>query len=301
MEEFDFQIIANLLSGSGEAQNKLASLKAFLQKHHLTYRCLEITHPTPISQIPSDGRIHFKKGIICLGGDGTVSETVGYVLNHQLSKPIALIPTGTANIIANTLGLGNKNGSWDFLLTEKTKSVDVGVADFGHEKDYFLLGLGVGFEEIFLRLTKEKFKKHLGVFSYILAALSELLALKKIPLKINTPQKNLKTEVCLLTVLNLPPSILRFFPLFKFPEINGADQKFNLYYVEYRNFFWGLAGTLAFHLLGNRNFGLVKKMTAERLTLTSPAICGTQLDGELRAALPVKISFYREPINFFIP
>lgn len=301
VEEYDFQIIANLLSGSGEAQEKLIELKRFLKEHNLTYRCLEITSPTPISQIPSDGRIHIKKGVICLGGDGTVSETVGYVLNHQIAKPIALIPTGTANIIANTLGLENKNGRFDFLLTEKIKTVDVGVADFERERDYFLLGLGVGFEENFLRLTKEKFKRHLGIFSYILAALSELLSLKKIPLELKIPGKTFRVEVCLLTILNLPPSILKFFPLFKFLEIDGTDKKFNLYYVEYRNFLSALWGTLIFHLLGSRNFGLVKSLSAEKITLTSPVICRTQLDGELRAALPVTISFHRQPISFFTP
>jgi diacylglycerol kinase family enzyme len=298
--EFDFQIIANLLSGKGEATATLKKLTDFLEANQQTFRVLTIDKPTPISKLPSDGKIKIKKGVICLGGDGTVSETVGYVLNHKLNVPIALIPTGTANIIAATLGLEKKTG-FDFLLENRFKTVDVGVAQYEDEKNYFLLGLGLGFEEKFLKLTKEKFKNRLGIFSYIFAALGELLSLKKIPLTITIDGRAIKVNVCLLTVLNLQPLILRFFPLFRHREINCQDNRFNLYWVEYQNYFQALLGTLAFHLLGKLNFGLVKTLCGKEFSLESSGICGTQLDGELRSCLPVKVFFRQEPVKFFVP
>jgi diacylglycerol kinase family enzyme len=305
--EYDFQIIANLMAGKGESKPLLEKLTRFLEENKQTFRVLTIDKPTPISKLPSDGKVKIKKGVICLGGDGTVSETVGYVLNHKLNVPIALIPTGTANIIATTLGLENRN-SFDFLRQNRFKTVDVGVAEYENEKNYFLLGLGLGFEEKFLKLTKEKFKSQigifsskLGVFSYIFAALSELLSLKKIPLTIEADSQLIKTEVCLLTILNLQPLILRFFPLFPHREINCTDGVFNLYYVEYHHYFQALLGTLVFHLLGGRHLGLVKSLCAKKFSLKSAGICGTQLDGELRACLPVKVFFRQEPVRFFVP
>lgn len=298
MKVYDFQIIANLLSGNGAAEQALKRLKVFLNKNNLTYRSLEITKPTPISQIPEDGQTHIKKGVICLGGDGTVSETVGYVLNNRIDKPIAIIPTGTANIIASTLKLNTKASSFDYLTQGTTRHVDIGVADYGQEKDYFILGLGLGFEENFLRLTKEKLKKKMGVFSYILAALSELLSLKTIPVTIKTQDKDYKLQVCLLAVLNLQPSILKLFPLFRNGEIKRDDGMFNIYYVEYKNYFQALAGTLAFHIFGRKNLGLVKSLCAKAFTLESPGICRTQVDGEPRSCLPVNISFHHKPCYF---
>lgn len=300
-EEYDFQIIANLLAGKGEAKVKLEKLKDFLSKNDLSFRSLEITKPTPISQIPQDGRIKIKKGVICLGGDGTVSETVGYVLNNKIEVPIALIPTGTANIIASTLRLIISLDNFNFLLENKIKTIDIGVAEFKNEKDYFILGLGLGFEEKFLKITKEKLKSKLGIFSYILSALSELLSLKKIPLKIENCKSKINLNVCLLTVLNLQPAILKAFPLFKDSRIIGDDGRFNLYYIEYKNYFQAFLGTLLFHFLGRFNFGLVKTLKGNDFLVKSPISVGTQIDGELRSTLPVKISLHSQSCRFLIP
>ena len=303
-EEYDFQIIANLMAGRGEAGKELERIKNFLENNGQSYRVTAIDTPTPISKIPEDGRIKIKKGVICIGGDGTVSETVGYILNNKIEAPIALIPTGTANIIAATLKLELKRDNFGFLLRNEIKEIDIGVAEYQDEKDYFLLGLGLGFEENFLRLTKEKFKSKLGAFSYIFAALSELLSLKKIPLMIENSQIQIKTNVCLLTVLNLQPVILAHFPLFKNKEIKGSDGVLDLYWVEYngsifgKSYFQVFLGTLFFHIFGRVNFGFVKKISGKEFSLESPALVGTQIDGELRSKLPVRISLHSQKCRF---
>lgn len=298
MEEFDFQIIANLLAGNGQSKERLLELEKFLRSHNQTYRVCIVDKPTPISKIPSDGDIEIKKGVICLGGDGTISETVGYVLNHGIEAPIAIIPTGTANIIASTLEIKNEK-DFDFLLDKKEITVDIGVADYAKEKDFFILGLGLGFEENFLKISKEKFKAKIGIFSYIFAALGELFSLKKIPIEINCDQKIIKTNICLLTALNLKPKILTIFPLFKDHSINGHDQQVNIFYVEYRHFLQAFWDTLFFHLFGS-NFSFVKKLVGKEFIFKSPIIVGTQVDGELRGSLPVKLSFFEKPCRFLI-
>lgn len=300
MKNYDFQIIANLMAGKGEARKKLVDVEEFLEAHGKTFRSLKIEKPTPISQIPQDGRTFIEKGLICIGGDGTVSETVGYVLNNKINIPLAVIPTGTANIIATTLGI-NKSADFDFLLAGKTGQLDIGVAEYANnEKHFFLLGLGLGFEEKFLKLAKDKLKSKFGVFTYFLAALTELLSLKKISLSISDNQKAINTDVSLLTVLNLQPRIFKHFPLFKWPEIKGDDGRLNLYFVQYRNYFQALLGTLAFHLLGRKNFGLVKTLSSPSFVLDSKSLVGTQLDGESHGNLPVKIFLYPKQISFLI-
>jgi len=282
------------MSGKGEAKRKLESVKEFLKNNRQTFRSLEIDKPTPISKIPSDGKILIKKAVICLGGDGTVSETLGYIINHEINKPIAVIPTGTANIIAATLRLNKNISSFEFLINGETKSVDVGIAQFQDEKDCFLLGLGLGFEEKFLKLTKDRLKNKFGVFSYLLAALAELISLKSIPITINGN----KINVCLLTVFNLQPVIFNFFPLFSNGEIKGNDGVLNLYYIEYKNYLNAFLGTLLFHLFGRKNFGLVKTLSGKEFKIESPISVGTQIDGELRGNLPVEISLLEKRCEF---
>lgn len=297
--EIDFQIIANLMSGKGETLKTLNNLICFLDNNNLTYDLLKIEKPSPISLLPA-GKSKIKKGVVCIGGDGTVSETIGYILNNKLNCPLSIIPTGTANFIATAFKVMGSTSDFRFLLEKRIKKVDVGSADYGERKNYFMLGLGLGFEENFLKLTKEKYKTRLGIFSYILSALSELMSLKKIPLLLNIDGKEKNINVCTLMVLNTPPRILNIFPLFQFNSIAENNGTLSLQYVEYINYFHAFLGTLALHILGNINFGTVKSVDFKHLLISSNEVIGTQIDGELKGNLPTEIKVLPSSFEFWI-
>lgn len=298
IENYDFQIIANLMSGSGQTREVLEELKTFLDSHNKTYNLLIVEKPTVISLLPQNG-YSVKEAVVCIGGDGTVAESIGYILNKNLSLPLAVIPTGTANFIADSFGINKNIFDFSFLLRKRIKRVDVGRANYGNkEKFYFMLGMGLGFEEKFLKITKEKSKGRFGVVSYILAALSELLSLKKIPVAVKYDGREIKTDVCTLLVLNTPPKILKIFPLFKNLSVAENNGILNLQYVEYKNYFYALIGTLFLHILGRVNFGLVKSIDAKEFVFESPALVGTQIDGELRGNLPLKVSVLPSSFDF---
>jgi len=301
VKEYDFQIIANLLAGRGLAGGLLEELKIFLQKNSQSFRVLSVGKPTPISKVPEDGSVKIKKAVICLGGDGTVSETVGYVLDNHLHVPIAVIPTGTSNIISTVLQPKRKTNDFDFILNGRVKQVDVGVADFGSEKDFFLMVFGLGFEEKFLKLVKEKLKNRLGMVSYLLAALSELLVIKKIPVVIKVNGKEIRKDVALVAVFNLKPILFKIFPLFHDSRIIGDDGILNLYYIEYKNYLQAVLETLCFHFIGVKNMGLVKTISGKNFQITSPVPTGAQIDGELKGNLPVTLSLNEEKCSFLIP
>ena len=298
MEQVDFQIVANFMAGKGSAKQILSNLELFLKNNGKTFSVLTIDKPTSISKLPNHNQIN--EGLICIGGDGTVSESVGYILNHNLKIPLAIIPTGTANFIADAFGLDNHHFDFMFLLDKKLKKIDIGMADYGKEKNYILLGFGLGFEEKFSKITKEKFKSKLGIFSYIFAALAELLSLKRIPITIKAGENIVSTDVCTLMVLNIPPKILRTFPLFKFNSVNEDDGLLSLKYVEYKNYLHAFLGTLALHILGRVNFGLVKTLVDKEFHLESSTVIGTQVDGELKGNLPVAISVLPKSFSFLI-
>lgn len=295
----DFQIIANLMAGKGDAKKILTDLKLFLKNHDQTYDVLAIEKPTPISLLPGHN-LKIAKGVICVGGDGTISESVGYMINKKLDLPLAVIPTGTANIIASSFGLSGSVLDFNFLLNNNYKDVNVGAAEYGDKKDFFLLGFGLGFEEKFLKMTKEKLKSRLGAFSYILSAFAELISMEKIYLKITSESQQITTNVCTLMILNMPPKLLKFFPLFKEKRFTGDDGYLDLFYVEYKNYFQSIFGTLSLHLFGRFRLGTVKAFSAEEFYLESSQEVSTQLDGELKGKLPVKLSLLPKTFKFFV-
>jgi diacylglycerol kinase (ATP) len=83
--------------------------------------------------------------IAVAGGDGTVRKVARHMIAG--STPIAILPTGTANNIAKTLGLSGKTlhqliNSW---RTANAVNFDVGVADGPWGSDCFIEGFGIGF------------------------------------------------------------------------------------------------------------------------------------------------------------
>lgn len=299
METFHYQIIANLLAGKGLAKKKLEEIKNYLSEHGLTYRILEITKPTPISLIPADGKTQITKGVICIGGDGTVSETMGYIARRNIDLPIFLIPSGTANFLADNIGV-KKDISYEKILSGTIKQYDLGVYEDSERKDFFLIGIGFGFEQKFLEIAKQHQKKFLGKLSYYLAAFIELFRLKSLPYQLVIDDKKVVSQSPMLTILNLKPKISRLFPLFLEKEVRPDDGLLDIMYVEQQNFLLSFLGVLFFHLLGRVDFALVKRFKAKKIEINSTGESKAQIDGEVKGVLPFKISVIPGGVKFLV-
>ena len=81
--------------------------------------------------------------VIAAGGDGTVHKTVWKIRDSGI--PLAILPLGTANNLARSLGFG---GSVDEILQSlhcgKSQPFDIGVVRSGSQADYFLEAVGGG-------------------------------------------------------------------------------------------------------------------------------------------------------------
>ena len=88
----------------------------------------------------------FKKPVdlvVAAGGDGTVHKTAWRLMGSGI--PLAILPLGTANNLARSLGFA---GSVDEILQSlhcgKSQPFDIGVARNGSQTDYFLEAAGGG-------------------------------------------------------------------------------------------------------------------------------------------------------------
>ncbi len=91
------------------------------------------------------------RGILVGGGDGTVREVIDGLIAAKRSIPMAIMPTGTANIVSRQFGQSaNPERIADNLLHGKPVSGDVGILNGKH----FILVAGVGFDaEVVRRLV----------------------------------------------------------------------------------------------------------------------------------------------------
>ncbi|BFM19209.1 lipid kinase [Gilvimarinus japonicus] len=112
--------------------------------------------------------------VIVGGGDGTISSMASTL--YQCDLPLAVLPLGTANDLARSLGLtGALDEAFDVIVAGQRQRIDLGVVN----KHYFFnvahLGLGVQVSE---ELTDEV-KKHWGVLSYLKAFFAALARVKQ--------------------------------------------------------------------------------------------------------------------------
>jgi YegS/Rv2252/BmrU family lipid kinase len=114
--------------------------------------------------------------VIVCGGDGTVNEVVNGLAGSQV--PLAVLPAGTANVLAKELGI-----PWDIpraakLIPQGTlRRIALGVAIPLHAKEmrrYFLCVGGAGPDGVLVYSVKAALKLHTGILAYWLEGLRQL-------------------------------------------------------------------------------------------------------------------------------
>jgi YegS/Rv2252/BmrU family lipid kinase len=216
--------------------------------------------------------------IIAVGGDGTCSRVANAVLRSGVHCSLAVVPCGTGNDFAKTLGVADRRPEQiaELLVTRTATSIDVGRCD----SDYFLNSCGFGFDPSVLEATqKVRFLK--GDAVYILSALRQLFSYRGIEVSANGVPGIESGRMLMVTVSN-GRSLGGAFKIA--PKASVLDGNLDACFfsdsnvVERAKLFVGaLRGT---HL-GMR---AVSSASVEQMTLTFAHPPSMEIDGELRAA-----------------
>lgn len=104
--------------------------------------------------------------VFTLGGDGTAMEVVGALAGRR--TPVGILPGGTGNLIARTLGtpLSVRNAV-PALLAGTVVDVDLGRLADGRR---FAFAAGVGIDATMIERTPARLKRRLGVAAYAITA-----------------------------------------------------------------------------------------------------------------------------------
>ena len=143
--------------------------------------------------------------VVVAGGDGTIAEVLTRLPDRSL--PVALLPLGTANNIARSLGIsGTPQELVETWKIDKTHSLDVGMVKASWGTLHFLEGFGVGLFAEFLK-SANKGEKPKGADNLRKGrALFEkrVKAAKPIELSVKIDGKSLNGEFLGVEVMNVP-------------------------------------------------------------------------------------------------
>ncbi|MCX6740619.1 MAG: diacylglycerol kinase family protein [Candidatus Parcubacteria bacterium] len=151
-------IIYNPMAGKKRAKDR--QIRSICKQLNLDYHWHDLSTGSFIGLNPDS----FER-IFVAGGDGTIKEVAAWIISAHSQTPIAIIPIGSANILASALGIPFDLGKALKLgLSEKIQKIDAGLIN---NREYFLIATGCGFDAKVIKNTSRKLKKAWGFLAYI--------------------------------------------------------------------------------------------------------------------------------------
>ena len=118
--------------------------------------------------------------VFTLGGDGTAMEVITALAER--GPPVAVLPGGTGNILARSLGTPLRIGNAVRALLHGTEArLDLGRLGDGR---HFAIGVGVGLDEAMIAGASPLLKKRVGFWAYVWSATKAGLRLQSFQLRL---------------------------------------------------------------------------------------------------------------------
>lgn len=221
--------------------------------------------------------------IVAVGGDGTCSGIANAILQSRAPCRLALIPYGTGNDFAKTLGVSDHSPEMiaDLVLNGRETRIDVGIADGRH----FLNSCGFGFDAAVLDASNRvRFLK--GNAVYIYSAIAKLFTYRGAYVSVR-PAAAVEDGSMLMVTVSNGQWLGGAFKIA--PTASVVDGKLDVCFfrdagvIERVRLF---AGAMRGTHVGMRAVSVAK---IQRLTLTFGVNPPMEMDGELRIAASTSV------------
>lgn len=104
--------------------------------------------------------------LVVAGGDGTINEAVNGLAGHGL--PLAVIPLGTANVLALELGLPRDPlGIAAGLVANRRRDIHLGHVESAEGQRHFVMMAGVGYDAHVVAGVSARWKRRVGKLAYV--------------------------------------------------------------------------------------------------------------------------------------
>ena len=143
-----FVFLVNAAAGTGKAPRQLHAL---LQRHPAIAARARVVRTASVAELHDTLRLDDDEVPTAVGGDGSFNALVTLMLRRgELQRPLALIPFGTGNATAHTLGLRSVTIAMQALERGRTTAIDIMRTSMA-DAPVALVSCSTGFESNFLR------------------------------------------------------------------------------------------------------------------------------------------------------
>jgi YegS/Rv2252/BmrU family lipid kinase len=277
---------------SGKVPSKMRVLSRLSKQHKLK---LKMSDGSDIDSVIRETLKNKKlKRLIIGGGDGTISLAASLVRRINPKVEIAVLPLGTANYYARSLGLQRS-------LTQAFNVATNGEVEQRHlcrvNKRDFLIGVNVGAtSQMFSEVTDDD-KKRFGKIAYFKGIFKVLLTVSPTDLTVKVNGKKNEFNSTELVVLNQYIDE----PVKLTPEVKGTEPYFEI--VTYglgKSKLSPLFGVVIFAITFGKNQKYLKRIKATKAVISSRKQQPVAVDGDSLERLPLKIELIKKPVKFII-
>lgn len=275
---------------SSKVPSKMAELRKLARQHKLKlHMCEGSDLDYELRQALDDSDIN---RIIIGGGDGSVNTVVSLVLKKKKNIEIGVLPLGTANYYAKSLGIGKKlSQAFDVALGTQKQKRHVCTAN-GRE---FLIGVNVGSTSMMFAEVTDEEKQRFGRLAYFRGVFRTLR--KTIPpdVTIRANGKTKKYASTELVVLNqhvdeaikITPQVDGRKPYFEIITYGLGNSKLS-----------PLFAVAIFALSFGKNQKYLKRIKTTHAVITSKSNLPVGIDGDILEKLPLTIDLVKKPVTF---
>jgi len=231
--------------------------------------------------------------IVVAGGDGTVNGAIPALI--EAGKPVGILPFGTANDLALTLGIpADPVAAAGVIVDGATRAIDVGQVNDRHFLNVASIGLSVKIAE----KQDEELKRQWGIFSYVVAAASALTEAERIEAKITCGERSETVQAYQIAIGN---GIHFGGGLTVSPEAAIDDGVLDVYAIETASVpeLIALAPRLRDGTLVERDDVAFFRGSTVRIETAKPLPVNT--DGEVTTETPADFSVLKGALTVFAP
>lgn len=289
-------VFFNPVAGNHDSEQVERALRSVLDRQRFPYQLHRTEAREDLHVQARAARQSGFRRFLVAGGDGSVSGVASGLVGSGL--PLAIAPTGTANALAQLLGIPlelDRAVRW-WLPARRCKAVDaMQVAE-----RYYFLNISLGLSSRALQDVKNEDKERLGSLVYIWKGLQRLAGISPFLFRMVIDGKSFTRRAAELVVANT--GIQQFHPIRLDPEIHMDDGVLSVCHLRARHL-GDYVRIAANAVLGRtpQAYGVTCRQARQTILINSQQRLPIQADGELIEHTPITIEVCPQAAHFLTP